>query len=125
MTVYMVYIPYDADPQWVSCDDGETYMALVALVGGHLEGIYPNKLLDFFGYDEARLDGHPVNRLATHVCTNTYGYPIVGDIVATNTDPQGDTVSVPEHVATQFFRLGEDPIRWEEAVLITQERRKQ
>jgi len=124
MTIYMIHMPYDDAPRWVTCDDGETYTALVALVGGGLEGIYPNKLLDFFGHNEARLEGQPVNRLATHLCANVYGYPIVGDIVATNTDPQGDTVSVPEYIATQFFSLSEDPIRWEEAVLMTQERRK-
>lgn len=92
--IEVAYIPYDGPPVLVTIPKDNHLEALNRLVGGHIEGIYPTDAVTFFGYDEARIFGQPVNQLATSMCDVTYGYNIVGDVVACCSDSEGATTSI-------------------------------
>lgn len=62
------------------------------LVGGLIEITYPFKheLAVGICWEEARLFGSPVNRLATLVHGSSYGYSMVGDFLFAGDTPSGD-----------------------------------
>lgn len=62
------------------------------LVGGNIEVTYPVPSVQLLGicWEEARIYGRPVNRMATLLASATYGYTQVGDFVYCGDTSNGD-----------------------------------
>jgi hypothetical protein len=107
-------IPADTDPVLVSVPKHDHLRALQQLVGGNIEGIYPSRSVTFFGESEARIAGKPTNVRASAMCEEAYGYPIVGDVVATCADADGDTASIDVDLLP--FDVDPRVMPWQDAV---------
>lgn len=82
--------PYELNVASDSDAPKGTYESLKALIGGYLEGIHLGGGIDGFCHDEGKLIGFPPNV----VCPT--GALLVGTLVFTRTDNEGDTVSVKD-----------------------------
>jgi hypothetical protein len=96
--INVIYLLPQCEPREILISSGpnkETYNSLKTLVGGILDVIYLGDGLDGFINDEGLLMGLPPN-----VYTET-GALLVGPIVFTRTDDEGETVSVkPQDLQT-------------------------
>lgn len=79
---------YDADKSYENLSQG---------VGGYIECVGLTPTLDMWVNEEGKLDGLPYNPDATAIFWSHFGFGtdiIVGDVVFTSHDEDGDTVSL-------------------------------
>lgn len=112
MTTYKAIVVHPTDePRVIELENGNDLGELQTLVGGYIDCVYSeDRRITFFVNDEGRIEGLPLNHLATGAWWNfnttiprVPDAQIVGTVVITGpADEDGESTSVGDEVREYF-----------------------